>query len=143
MKLMQGPSLVAAAVCAVLLMTAQASAQGLTCSAPLQPMLEIELLFGRNIDGDLGVSEEQWTEFLASEITPRFPQGLSVDDAVGQWRDVETKAIVKEPSKEVTLIVPAGAESELKASLEAIVTAYKQRFRQQSVGIVIKACVSF
>ena len=107
-------------------------------------MLEIELLFGRNIDGDLGVSEEQWTEFLASEITPRFPQGLSVDDAVGQWRDVGTKAIVKEPSKEVTLIVPAGAESELKASLEAIVTAYKQRFRQQSVGIVIKqACVSF
>ena len=84
---------VAGAACVVLLMTAQASAQGLT---------------------------------------------------FGQWRDVETKAIVKEPSKEVTLIVPAGAQSEIKASIEDIVTAYKQRFRQQSVGIVIKqACVSF
>ena len=47
-------------------------------------MLEIELMFGRNIGGKVGVTEEQWTEFVAGEITPRFPDGLSVDDALGQ-----------------------------------------------------------
>ena len=46
-------------------------------------MLEIELMFGRNIGGKVGVTEEQWTEFVAGEITPRFPDGLSVDDALG------------------------------------------------------------
>lgn len=47
-------------------------------------MVEIELMFGRNIGGKVGVTEEQWTELVAGEITPRFPDGLSVDDALGQ-----------------------------------------------------------
>ena len=96
-------------------------------------MLEIDLMFGRNIGGEVGVSEEQWTDFVASEISPRFPQGLSVDDALGQWRDRETNAIVKEPSKDVQIIVPQDAE--VKGKIDAIVTAYKERFQQQSVGV--------
>ena len=105
-------------------------------------MLEIDLMFGRNIGGEVGVSEEQWTNFVASEISPRFPQGLSVDDALGQWRDRETNAIVKEPSKDVQIIVPQDAE--VKGKIDAIVTAYKERFQQQSVGVVMRpACVSF
>ena len=47
-------------------------------------MSEIELIFGRNIGGKVGVTEEQWTELVAGEITSRFPDGLSVDDALGQ-----------------------------------------------------------
>ena len=47
-------------------------------------MLEIELIFGRTIGGKVGVTEEQWTELVAGEITSRFPDGLSVDDALGQ-----------------------------------------------------------
>lgn len=105
-------------------------------------MLEIDLLFGRNIEGALGVSEEEWTDFVAKEISPRFPQGLSVDDAVGQWRDRDTNAIVKEPSKDVQIIVPQDAE--VKGKIDAIVNAYKERFQQQSVGVVMRpACVSF
>ncbi|HET9572299.1 MAG TPA: DUF3574 domain-containing protein [Methyloceanibacter sp.] len=46
-------------------------------------MLEIELIFGRNIGGKVGVTE-QWTELVAGEIASRFPDGLSVDDAFGQ-----------------------------------------------------------
>ena len=105
-------------------------------------MLEIDLMFGRNIGGEVGVSEEQWTDFVAGEITPRFPQGLSVDDALGQWRDRDTSAVVKEPSKDVTIIAPQDAE--VKGKIDAIVTAYKERFQQQSVGVVMRpACVSF
>ena len=105
-------------------------------------MLEIDLMFGRNIGGQLGVSEELWSDFVAKEITPRFPDGLTVDDAVGQWRDLATNEIVKEPSKDVQLIVPASAE--VKEKIDAIVAAYKQRFQQQAVGVVMRpACVSF
>lgn len=91
---------------ALLIMITPVLAQGIACSDPQRPMLEIDLMFGRNIEGEVGVSEEQWTDFVASEISPRFPQGQSVDDALGQWRDGETNAIVKEPSKDVQIIVP-------------------------------------
>jgi hypothetical protein len=105
-------------------------------------MLEISLMFGRNIGGELGVSKELWSEFVASEITPRFPNGLTVDDALGQWRDTETNQVTREPSKDVRVIVPA--EADIKNKVEAIVAAYKRRFNQQAVGIVIRpACASF
>ncbi len=105
-------------------------------------MLEIDLMFGRNIGGALGVTEQQWSDFVASEISPRFPDGLSVEDAVGQWRDRDTHATVKEPSKDVTLIVPQDAD--VKGKIDAIVAAYKEHFKQQSVGVVMRAaCVSF
>jgi hypothetical protein len=129
-------------VLALLIMAAPVLAQGLSCNAPQKPMLEISLMFGRNIGGELGVSEELWSEFVASEITPRFPDGLTVDDAVGQWRDTETARIVKEPSKDVRVIVPAGAD--IQEKIDAIVAAYKQRFHQQAVAVVIRpACASF
>jgi hypothetical protein len=49
---------------------------------------------------------------------------------------------VREPSKLVTIIMPADAEGQEK--IDAIVAAYKRQFRQQSVGVVIRpACVSF
>jgi hypothetical protein len=131
-----------AGICVLLLLTAPAVAQGLACDEPQRPMLEIDLLFGRNIGMELGVSEGNWSEFVASEITPRFPQGLAVDDALGQWRDPERNTIVQEPSKDVRIIVPE--DPEIKEKIDAIVTAYKQRFQQQSVGVVIRpACVSF
>jgi hypothetical protein len=117
-----------------------ASAQTLECRLAQKPMVVADLLFGRNIGGRLGVTEKRWSRFLAKEITPRFPEGLSVVDASGQWRDTATKRIVRERSKLVTIIMPADAQEKI----DAIVDAYKRRFRQQSVGVVIRpACVSF
>jgi hypothetical protein len=88
------------------------------------------------------VSEELWSDFVAKEITPRFPEGLTIDDAVGQWRDLATNKIVREPTKDVQLIVPEGPD--VKEKIDAIVAAYKQRFQQLAVGVVMRpACVSF
>jgi hypothetical protein len=117
-----------------------ALAQDIACRVTQKPMVVADLLFGRNIGGRLGVTEKRWSQFLATEITPRFPDGLTVVDAAGQWRDAEKNRIVREPSKLVTIIMPADAQEKL----DAIVDAYKRRFRQQSVGVVIRpACVSF
>ena len=127
---------------ALVIMAGPVSAQGLTCTAPQQPMLEISLMFGR-IGGELGVTEELWSDFVASEITPRFPAGLTVDDALGQWRDAATGKVIKEPSKELQLIVPAEAEKDIKEKIDAIVAVYKQRAQQQAVGIVIRPAYAF
>lgn len=105
-------------------------------------MMEVELLFGRNIGGRLGVTEGRWARFLAREVTPRFPDGLTVYDTYGQWRDAKTKAVVREPSKIVRLIVVVDAQAQEK--IDAVASAYKKEFRQDAVGIVMRpACVSF
>lgn len=110
------------------------------CPGGLEPRVTAELLFGRNVGERLGVSETDWARFLAAEVTPRFPEGLTVLDAAGQWRD--GGRLVREPSKVVLLTLKQPAVDQ--ARIDAIVEAYKQRFRQQSVGVVLRpACVSF
>jgi hypothetical protein len=88
------------------------------------------------------VSEAAWTRFLAREVTPRFPDGLTVIDAMGQWRDTDSGKVVRERSKRVEIVLPGSDDDAQK--LDAIVKAYKLRFRQQAVGVVVRpACVAF
>jgi hypothetical protein len=119
----------------------------LSCPAPAQPALQCsgaqkpwvvaELLFGRS-----RVSGASWRRFLANEITPRFPDGLTVIDARGQWRPPGTSQISRERSTVVMIAMPPGADND--ARLQQIVGAYKSRFKQQSVGLIVRpACVSF
>ena len=104
-------------------------------------MLTIDLLFGRG-SGGLTVSESAWTRFLAQEITPRFSDGLTVLDAAGQWRNPQGGGILRERSKVVMIVTPD--DSTVQERIDAIATAYKRQFKQQSVGIVMRAaCASF
>jgi len=124
------------------LLAACAGPQALLCPPPQKSAAVVDLMFGRNIGGRLGVSEAAWRRFLAREVTPRFPDGLTVLDAAGQWRDGDRDKVVREPSKVVTIVLPERAGNQ--AQIDAIVAAYKRRFRQQSVGVVIRpACVAF
>lgn len=103
----------------------------MSCAPPLRPALEVDLYFGRG-----NASDAQWTAFLADEVTPRFPEGLSVADVAGQWRDPGGK-IGRENSKLLVVVVfDAPAHG---AKVAAIVNAYKQRFAQQSVLRVERA----
>lgn len=113
-----------------------------TCAAGAEERVIATMYFGRNIGGELGVSEEAWDGFVDREITPRFPDGLTVADAEGQWRDTETGAIVREPSKQLTLFL--GDEARDRAALDQIAEAYKREFQQQAVALVVeRSCVSF
>jgi hypothetical protein len=112
------------------------------CAAPASERVIATMYFGRNIGGVLGVSESQWDAFVDSEITPRFPDGLTVTDTQGQWRDSETGAIVREPSKQLTLFL--ADETRGRAALDEIAAAYKRQFQQQAVALTIeRSCVSF
>jgi Protein of unknown function (DUF3574) len=124
------------------LQPAAAQMPALSCSGAQRSKQVAELLFGRDIGRHIGVSESAFSHFVARELTPRFPDGLTVIDATGQWRDPATGAIVREPTKKVEIVLPGHADDQ--ARLDAVVAAYKHRFRQQSVGVVVRpACVSF
>ncbi len=119
-----------------------APAQALSCHGRQQARQVAELLFGRDIGHQLGVSEHAWERFVAREITPRFPDGFTVAEASGQWRDGANGTIVHEPSKRVEIVLPGAADDDSR--LDTIVSAYKRQFHQQSVAVIVRpACVSF
>jgi hypothetical protein len=112
-------------------------AQPLQCPGDQKSWTVAELLFGRE-----RVSDRAWSRFLATEITPRFPDGLTVYDAKGQWRAPGSTTISRERSKIVMIAMPPNPGNDVR--LQQIVDAYKSAFHQQSVGLIVRpACVSF
>ena len=102
---------------------------------------EYRLFFGRNIGDAEGVSDDDWRAFLAETVTLRFPDGLSVFDAAGQWRNSQGE-IVRERSKMVLIL--AAPDSDAIHKLDEIANVYKQRFSQESVlRVTDSACVKF
>jgi hypothetical protein len=76
------------------------------------------------------VTEREWGLFLRKHVTPRFPEGLTVWEAAGQWRRPDGR-IVRERSKVLLLVhddTPATRDA-----LTTLVTAYKRMFEQESV----------
>jgi Protein of unknown function (DUF3574) len=125
-----------------LTLAGSARAQLLDCLGGQHPTQVAELMFGRNIAGRLGVSETKWTRFVDQEIVPRFADGLTVFDGIGRWRNRTSNAIVRERSKIVQIVLPGTPEDITR--LNEIVEVYKRRFKQQSVGMIVRpACVSF
>jgi hypothetical protein len=100
-------------------------------------MVRAELLFGRD-----NVPAASWADFLAKTVTPRFPDGLTVLDGHGQWLSPATGQISREKSTVLLILAPMAAD--LRARLDAVREAYKQRFHQQSVGLVTATvCADF
>jgi hypothetical protein len=109
----------------------------LQCSGVQKSWVVADLLFGRE-----RVSEASWSRFLAAEVTPRFPDGFTVLDARGQWRDPSGPRISRERSKVLIIALPPGPDNDSR--LQEIIEAYKTRFKQKSVGLILRpACVSF
>lgn len=99
------------------------------CVAPLKSALQVDLYFGRGMaKGE--VSDADWATFLNEEVTPRFPDGLSVLDMSGQWRGA-SGGIEHERSKRMTVIVFDAPAHSPKVS--AIVESYRKRFAQEAV----------
>lgn len=105
-------------------------------------MLSVTLMFGLSRPHAPNVTQAEWNAFLHNTVTPSFPSGLSVLEASGQWQDRETGRIVQEPSRLVYIIT--SLTPDLAQTLNTVRGAYAKRFKQQSVGLVIKPiCASF
>ena len=101
-----------------------------TCTAPLKPALQVDLYFGRTTDKGREIDEAEWAGFLAEEVTPRFPSGLSVLDVVGQYREPSGR-IERERTKLLVVVVFDAPSHGPK--VQAIGDAYKRRYGQHSV----------
>ncbi len=115
-------------------------AGGATCPTSATAMTRLELLFGRGKPDGTSVTDAEWKSFLDAQVTPLFPDGLTVIDGYGQWRDGNT--VKSERSIMLVIWHPVGFGDEAK--VESIRSAYKSAFQQQSVMRVDGAdCVSF
>jgi hypothetical protein len=105
-------------------------------------MARYELYFGATRQDGAPITEAEWLAFLEAEVTPRFPDGLSVIDLYGQWREPDG-AVGREPSRALLVWAPRSPAAD--AGLEAIRAAFKAAFDQYSVMRVDggEDCVSF
>jgi hypothetical protein len=90
-----------------------------------------ELFFGTSMPGGGVVSDEQFKAFLDTQITPRFPDGLTVLTGYGQFK-LSTGVIQQERSFVLILLYPLSSH-ESNRRIEEIRTLYKARFSQESV----------
>jgi len=119
-----------------------ASIPGGCPAAGEKAQLTAEVLFGRNIGDRHGVTDARWTDFLNTVVTPRFPQGFTVVDGTGQWRDAKRGHVVREKSK--LLVITNVDDPARRERLSEIMQIYKKRFAQDAVlSMVRPACVAF
>src|SRR4051794_4562490 len=131
----------AVAVAGLLSVSACVSAPPLECGPGVQAKVVAELYLGRTIGTGGVVGEGAFRRFLDEEVTPRLPNGFTVLDGRGQWREREGAPIVRERTK---VLVVALADERERALLDEIEQAYKRRFAQKSVLTIARpACVRF
>ena len=108
------------------------SRYSISSTIAIEKYFRTELYFGRSIRGGGKISDEQWKQFLADEVTPRFPDGFTVLSGYGQYR---TKAgvITSEPSEVVIFLYTAKIKNASRAKIDEIRAAYIKRFNQESV----------
>jgi len=108
-------------------------AQGFTvvmdCGVSAAPQLRTTLYFGLARPKG-AVTELEWQLFLRDEVTSRFPAGLTVWEAEGQWR-TPAGSIDHEQSKVLLLVHPDTTVA--RQSVLAVIEAYRKTFEQQSV----------
>ncbi|MFB6813789.1 DUF3574 domain-containing protein [Streptomyces sp. NPDC056347] len=101
-----------------------------------QAYIETRLLFGtERPDGGPAVTDRQFTAFIDTEVTPRFPNGLTIQEGRAQWRD-SRGVVERERSYELTLLYPASEARARDARIERIRDAYEKAFAQDSVARV-------
>ena len=126
---------------AVVTTAACADNDGSACAEGTEQFVKYELFMGRNNQSREVVDDAAWSKFLEDTVTPRFPDGLTVLDAQGQWRDSEG-LVQKERSKLLVVLAPPGDDG--MRLIGEVSDEYKRRFGQESVlRVESDACVSF
>ena len=100
------------------------------CTAPLKPAVAIDLYFGRDKPAGGEVTDAEWGAFVTEVVTSRFPDGLSIFDSSGQYREPTGRIVLERSKRLVVIVFDAPAH---KAKVIEIVEAYKRRFGQYSV----------
>src|SRR5262249_10950006 len=90
-----------------------------------------ELYFGSDKPDGSVVTKAEVMQFIDREVTPRFPEGLTLLTGYGQFLDSEG-TIEKERSTVLILFYPV-LTFEANKKIQEIRDCYKRSFRQESV----------
>ena len=99
------------------------------CGSTASPQLRTTLYFGLARPKG-AVSELEWQLFLRDEVTARFPEGLTVWEAEGQWR--RSDGVVDHERSKILLLVHADTPA-ARAAVLGVIERYRRSFDQQSV----------
>lgn len=88
------------------------------------------LYFGRNRPDGGTVTDAEWHAFLDEVVTPRFPAGLTVVEASGQWKG-QSGQVEREQAEVLTLLHSGDVAT--RRAVEEVAAEYKRRFHQEAV----------
>jgi hypothetical protein len=118
------------------------AAEGTSVSIALVPgtwFTRTELFFeSLKPDGSV-VSEDAFLGFLTAEITPRFPNGLTLLTGLGQFLTAQG-VMHQEPSRLLMLLYPVEDERDSSEKIEQIREQYKRMFHQEAVLQADRCC---
>jgi Protein of unknown function (DUF3574) len=109
---------------------AQGPAPVARCEVGDSTMVRDVLYFGRNRPTGGTVSDAEWQAFLNEVVTPRFPAGLTIISATGQWRG--QSGSVEQEQSEIMTLFHAGDQAARRGVAE-VMAEYKRRFQQEAV----------
>jgi len=109
---------------------AQGPAPVVRCEVGDSTMVRDVLYFGRSRPAGGTVSDAEWQAFLSEVVTPRFPAGLTVVAATGQWRG--ENGTVEQEQSEIMTLFHAGDDA-ARRGVEEVMAEYKRRFQQEAV----------
>ena len=93
-------------------------------------MVRTELYCGLSQPHGGDVSDAEWSRFLDDVVTPRFPDGFSVLDGYGQYREASGK-VDHERSK--VIVILHDPDERANRLIEEVRAEYVARFKQESV----------
>lgn len=102
----------------------------LRCEPGDTALMRDVIYFGRNRPDGGTVADAEWQAFLEGVVMPRFPAGLTVVSASGQWRG--KSGVVERERTEVLTVLHGGDEASRRAVAE-ITDEYRRRFSQEAV----------
>jgi hypothetical protein len=105
--------------------------------------IRTELFLGLLRPNGSEVTDLEFQEFISLEVTPRFPDGLTLLSSLGQFKN-SRGTIVKENSRLLILLYSVDDKDDKNQKIEQIRKIYKSKFQQESVlRSDNRACVSF
>lgn len=107
------------------------------CPAGQEYLSTAQLFLGRKAAPPY-LTDADLRAFVEAEVTPRFPDGVTLMDGGGDWSGSENR-LIREAQKVVLIVLPERGAS---ARLAEVRAAFKARHGADSVVVTQGACVA-
>lgn len=115
--------------CLILLAVTTAGAEMRT----LEDRVWYRMHFGMGL-GTNAITPELFAQFIDKQVTSRFPEGLTVTVARGQWNSPQV-GVIRE--KTAIVDIQGDGSEECKEKIKAIAEAYTKRFKKARASIYV------